>query len=246
MEIETRDSTAADPLWPPVSVVSRWGILMLALIPPPLLVYGFGASWRWVGLGGLAWSAALLLKIPLARIAHSCLFSRAKTLNAAVSGAVSSMSELGVAAFVFSLSPPESSILANVLAFGAAAGCVEILFVLGAMAFDQPSAEKVAGWIEGAKASFCVRHVQPIERATALAGHVGSRGLVSLALYSGSYELAAIALLGFALTDGVAAYGSLKDWDWFDPVTCRRFHGFCAGVSTAEVTLFALSSMSLL
>lgn len=245
--------TPTDQTRPPESffesysnLFSQAGIFLLGLISVLTLVYGFGATWFWMGLGALAWVVGLLIKILFAGLAYLYVPQKWVKLNAAVSGLLSSLTELGVAAIIFHLYRPRASALVTILAFGFAAGCAEILFVLGTMYFEKVPEEKIDGWIKGARASFCVRHVLLIERLTALMGHVGARGLVCLSLFSETYEIATIALLSFALTDGLAAYGNLKEWDWFDPITCRAFYGACVSISMLEVILFALFATWLL
>lgn len=231
------------PHW---NVFPQAGVFLLGLIPVLILVYGFGASWLWMGLGAAAWILGLLIKVVLAGITYLYVPLKWVKMNALISGVLSSVSELSVAALLFHLNRPKTSVLESILAFGVAAGCAEILFVLGAMYFEKEPDDKVAGWVKGAGASFCVRHVLFIERSTALMGHVGARGLVSLSIFSERYEFAAVALLSFAMKDGLAAYGTSKEWDWFDPTTCRAFYGACLSISTIEVILFALFATRLL
>ncbi|MQA28214.1 MAG: hypothetical protein GEU82_00035 [Luteitalea sp.] len=221
-------------------------LLILGLVPLPLLVYGGGASWQWGWLGALAWAVSLVVKIPVTGSVYALSASMPGLPRAALSGLISSLSELGVAALLFDLRPLPSPALPNVLAFGAGAGCLETLFVFAAMFFESPPADQVARWLDGARSSFCVRHVQTIERVTAFGGHVGARGLISLSIYGGSPAIAVVAIVSFAVTDGLAAYGSLRDWDWFKPATCRRFHGACIAISTMELALFAILSASML
>jgi hypothetical protein len=81
-----------------------------------------------------------------------------------------------------------------------------------------------------------------LERAVALAGHVGSRGLVCIAVSGAMLWPAAFALVSFALTDGLAAYGSLRQWDFFAPRVCSRFYGACILITALELAAFAISS----
>ena len=219
-------------------------LLVLGLLPLPLLVYAGGASWQWGWLGAVAWAVALVVKIPAAGSLHALPASISPLSRAALSGIISSLSELGVAALIFTLYPLLPPRLPNILSFGAGAACLETLFVFTAMFFESPPAEQVARWRIGARSSWCVRHAQIIERLSAFGGHVGTRGLISLSVYGGNVAIAVVALVTFAVTDGFATYGSFKNWDWFDPATCRRFHGLCMVISLIELAFFAILILS--
>jgi hypothetical protein len=220
-------------------------LFVLGLAPLPLLVYGFGASWQWGGLGALAWAVSLIVKVPVTGSLSVLRASVSEIVTAALSGLISSVSELGVAVLVlFSLPPVTPVVFINLLAFGAGAACLETLFVLTAMFFESPSDDRIARWREGAKSSFCVRHLQGLERLIAFGGHVGARGLICLAIYRPSTAAAVVAFVSFALTDGLAAYGNIRNWDWFKPTTCRRFYGACIVIAAIELTLFAVLSAS--
>ena len=79
-----------------------------------------------------------------------------------------------------------------------------------------------------------------VERTGALLGHLGSRGLVWLAVHSPLNPAvpALLALISFSAVDGVATYGTLKKWDWLKPRTWKRFYGFATLVGTFEISLF--------
>jgi hypothetical protein len=56
-----------------------------------------------------------------------------------------------------------------------------------------------------------------------------------------AWLLLAVALVPFAATDGVAAYGKLRQWNWSAPAVCRRAHAFFAGMSMTEALLLAIA-----
>lgn len=230
------------------SVPRRWSILSLtALIgivalPSCVCLFVWGARWQSPAAGALLWLIAVCIKRWLNPALSRRLVSRAILTRASSQGLLSAVLELGAAACYFAFSPDLS--LVNVVAFGAGAGSAEAAYVLGLGFFGpQPTTAALDAWAQGAATSLCVRYMVPIERFFALVGHTGSRGLVYLALYSPAPTaglLLSVAVLLFALIDGVAVYGHLQNWDWFDPVICRRAHLFFSSLSTIEALLFVL------
>ncbi len=67
-------------------------------------------------------------------------------------------------------------------------------------------------------------------------GHIGPRGLTWLALYS-SLRCWVPALLGFAVVDGLAAYGALTERNWLEPHVWRAFYGFTTAIGVLESAL---------
>jgi hypothetical protein len=135
--------------------------------------------------------------------------------RAALQGALSAALELGATALYFAFFPRFS--FAQVAAFGIGAGSAEAAYVLGLGLFGPRSTPTALNaWIKGARVSLCVRYSVAIERFFALLGHTGSRGLIYVGLYS-SFPIAAgwvtVAVLLFALIDGVAVYGHLQNWN---------------------------------
>lgn len=218
-----------------------WGCISAALLvalafaPSGILIARYDASFLHAAMGAATWAVAVLLKKPLAIALRAAMPNGGMAL-ASLQGLLSALLELGAAAAWLWRWPDLSA--ANVIAFGAAAGSAEVLYVLGAGAVAPRRPEVVEAWMRGAAVSLCVRYSTPIERAFALVGHTGSRGLIHLALH-GQVVLAPVALVLFSAIDAVAYYGHLRGWNWFAPRLCRRAHAFFASCSVVEVTLFA-------
>lgn len=231
------------------SVPRRWSILSLAAliaivaVPPCFCILVWGARWQELAAGAVLWLIAVAIKRWLNPLVSRRATGRSTVTRASLQGLLSAVLELGMAvpymASVANLS------LANVTVFGVGAGGAEAAYVLGLSLFGpQPTPAALNAWARGAEMSFCVRYMVPIERFFALIGHAGSRGLVYLALYSSppvAAVLVTFAISAFALIDGVAVYGHLRNWDWFDPLTCRRAHLFFSSLSTIEAVLFVLA-----
>lgn len=75
-------------------------------------------------------------------------------------------------------------------------------------------------------------------------GHVGSRGLIWLAIH-GAPGLAAFAITGFAVVDGLAIYGTIQKWVGLEQRTWRWFYGIVTGVSLLEFSAFILFAILL-
>lgn len=210
-------------------------VVVTASIVLPLAV--FDATPVAAVLGAGSWIAGYIGKILLAGLIHVSIAPEHVRRRAIVGGATSSLSELGLAAAVLAMSGQAFS-TADVVVFATAAGATEAVLVLGAAYLQKTDGDEAEAWLRGAACSLCVRYIFLIERVVALAGHFGSRGLICLAVIGSRYDLAAFALMSFALTDGLAEYGMAKTWNWFDATTCRRFYTACALISAAEVALF--------
>ena len=61
----------------------------------------------------------------------------------------------------------------------------------------------------------------------------------------GEGEIARFWNLVLPAVDGVAMFGVRRDWNWFDPRTCRSAHGFFALLSVAEFAGFVIGLRSL-
>jgi hypothetical protein len=229
-------------LWGYLSLLA---VVIIGLLPPLILVqYGRVSSW-WLIAGGAVWVASLAVKWPLSTALASVGHERLRVPTSAVfQGLLSALVELGAAAVYLRASRRGS--LADVFAFGVGAGCVEALYVvilaviLGARGSDP---DNEAAWAAGATVSLCVRYALPIERVSALLGHAGSRGLVYLSVSTvplRGIPLFILALLLFAIVDGIASYGLTVGWNWNDPCVCRRFYSFVFSISLIEAVLFLL------
>ena len=231
----------------PFQVPRAWGcisliaLVSLVIIPATLLVHNPAVPWYLIVWGAVTWGIAVALKRPLAVQLKKLLSNYRRIYIAAAQGLLSAVLELGCAALY--LWRMKDADIDSVLAFGAGAGAAEVLYVLVVGSFAKRNPEREAAWAETARESLCVRYQVPIERFFALIGHVGSRGLVYVGLHSGMPAgsiLLLAALVFFTVIDGVATYGHLSGWDWFDPVRCRYVHGFFAAMSLLELALFLI------
>jgi hypothetical protein len=171
---------------------------------------------HWLLVGASAWFVAVILKI-----AGDVAFQRGVTVQlrdwvtAVLSGLWSTVCELGLAAVAFAVW--HASVWdAIVFALGAAA--MEMLLLLPAALAG--GIEKKTGAKKEAKSPMRLMTWRnfAIERVIALAGHIGSRVLVWIGI-GGTGGLGAVgAAFGlYTLSEGLAAYGEAKDWDWLKP-----------------------------
>lgn len=185
----------------------------------------------WFVLGGITWAVSVGIKIVLAGLFDLSYKERLSAkAYAAWQGLLSAVTELGAAALVFIYVLSTGS-LASVVAFGAGAGVLEALILLGLAFVSKEKSEdkETLPWYQ--------RWTFVIERFGALLGHIGSRGLVWLSVHGSIYPLV-LAVIAFASIDGVATYGTFKKWDWLELKTWKRFYGFVIVVGMVEVMLF--------
>jgi hypothetical protein len=220
--------------------------LVIIVVAPPWLATALGdASWLTVAAGALIWFASVCVKRIVIQSARRLAppWPLSAGMVAALQGATSALIELGAAAIY--LVTLRSASLADVLAFGAGAGSAEAAYVLAlGVIYPQVDPNELRAWMNGAAVSWCVRYAVPVERLFALVGHVGSRGLLYVALMQPSslallWGMAAVVL--FALIDAVAVYGHLKQWRWHDPVICLRAHSFFAAMGMTEFALLLIA-----
>jgi hypothetical protein len=217
--------------------------LATAFFPPFYFLRVEHVPVRAVLLGAVTWAAAVAVKHPLAAGLNR-LFGTKKSdrLLAFLQGLLSAALELTAAAAGFRLLSEER--LADVLAFGSAAGAIEVVYVLALGSRAQRDAAREAEWARGAAVSVCVRYQTAIERFFALVGHTGSRGVVYAAMhlpFMRAIALLTAVLCTFTAIDGVAYYGHLRKWNWLAPAVCVRAHSFFAGVSLIELALCLIS-----
>lgn len=200
--------------------------------------------------GASVWAISILVKYAIAMFVVPRIRKSFSTeLVAIFHGMLSAVTELGAAALFFFFAWPVS--FTQAVAFGVGAGSFEATYVFVAGVFlSEDDPQETAAWAAGAEESYCVRYMVPIERCSALLGHISSRGLIYVGLAASAYaaqaSLIAIACLLFACVDGVAAYGILKRWNWYDPKTCFRAHLYFFSISVIESILFLISSNILL
>jgi hypothetical protein len=200
-----------------------------ALVVAPVLVLRcLGARWKWFGLGILSWVIGVVLKTPL----QSALDAAGGAslpwgAQAAASGAVSAVTELGAAACFLWRAKLR---LPDVLAFGIGIGAFEALFVL------------LLGWLEGldgpaaaANRFAFVGGFLLLDRLLALIGHTASRVLLYVGLRHRWLLPALLSVALFSSVDGTVSYGTLANWDWEDPGLLTRFYLFVAAVGGLEV-----------
>lgn len=202
------------------------GLAILPAVAVALVV----SSWTAVALGAAAWGVALIVKAVVHWVG-AARFQRSEAMSAGWAGMLSGLTELGIAAVVFSLWTGWST--ADVVAVGIGAGSAETAFVVAEALASKPVPEIVAAWSEGARRSIWVRHTFVVERAVAYLQHVGARGLIAAAIFGHIWWPAAIALAVFSTMDAVAEYGQAKGWNWYDPPLHHKYFGalFVAGCS---------------
>lgn len=214
-------------------------LLSLAVAPAALLIHQLAVPWYFVFWGAATWGVAVALKRPLAAQLSRRLRNRGRLYVATAQGLLSAVLELGVAALY--LWRVKGADVYSIIGFGSGAGTAEICLVVVLSVREKDDSAREAEWLAKARQSLCVRHQVAIERFFACVGHIGTRGLIYVGLNvgipGGSIILLA-ALAFFAFVDGVAMYGHLCGWDWFDPHRCRTVHLIFASVSLLELTLF--------
>jgi hypothetical protein len=234
-------------------VPRSWSLLSLAALAaivaaPPWLAWQAGATWLQIAAGALVWAASVGAKIPIYRALRRPLAAMTLPWVAATQGVASAACELAAAAAWLTAMPPAS--LVDAIGFGVGAGSAEAGYVLGLAAIGpRPSDETLAAWMRGARASWCVRYAVPIERLFAAIGHLGSRGLIYLALGGsggsgggGAAAWALPAVVLFSLIDGIAVYGTRRGWLWHEPPVCRAAHATFATLGCAELLLFVIAA----
>jgi len=181
-------------------------------------------------LGAMAWVLAIALKRALSpasqKITHNIL------AQSGLRGAISAMSELGIAAAIFVA--PLSWSLSKIYMFGVGAAAAEFALL---MQWRQHRRKAAKSWSEPLR----FRAQFGVERLCASLVHIGTRGLSFLAVSDHNLVAAAIALGSFALVDGVAAFGKLRGWSWTVPRTAYTYYLFVAAIGAATVVIFQVT-----
>ncbi|MBI5313093.1 MAG: hypothetical protein HZB28_08225 [Methylocystis sp.] len=222
--------------------IQSWAAVAAICVAPPLACVVLWRDWKSAAAGAAVWALSVTVKYAIAIFLTPRLRTRLSTKTIAVfHGALSAVTELGATLLFFFYAWPIT--LTQAVAFGVGAGSVEAayVFIVGVfLSEDDP--QESSEWAAGAADSYCVRYMVPIERGSALLGHISSRGLIYVGLaaptYAAQASLIAIAFLLFSCVDGVAAYGILKRWNWYDPKICFRAHLFFFSISVIESVLF--------
>lgn len=184
----------------------------------------------WFAAGAAAWGVAVGLKVLTSGLLHLATDGLPDLVYSLVQGLNSAVCELGLAALVMALMLPAGD-GTRVVAFGLGAAVLEAGLVLLAARADHRSDPQAEGGAGGA-VWFA------LERTAAALGHVGSRGLVWLAV-RGPLWPALVALGTFAAVDGAASLGIRREWDWESRSVRLGFYPFVLAVGLAEVLLFA-------
>jgi hypothetical protein len=178
------------------------------------------AAWRWPVVGAASWALAYEVKVMLEPLLAPSLQRLDQLPHAAAWGLVSAGAELLLAVACMARWMDRWG---DAFAFGAGIGGFEVLFVLSQ-----------AGWEPGAINHEAFPTLFLVERALTVVGHVSSRLIVFSALQRRSVGRFCIALLLFAVVDGVATYGWLSGWDWGDACLYGRFLGALAAWTALE------------
>jgi hypothetical protein len=84
-----------------------------------------------------------------------------------------------------------------------------------------------------------LRHAFAIERTLAWTGQLCSRLLLCAARFIGWWWPLAIAFLTFAATDGLAAYGHARGWDWSRPQVLGGYYLVAGAIVLVEIGALA-------
>ena len=209
--------------------------LLVLAFGAPLAVLLMGADWRLLGWGAAIWAVSVAVKAVFGFAVDALCKQILSGLRwqAAVWGVWSAVCELGAVAVFFYLM--DLSLVVDVVAFGVGAGAVEVLLVLATALGSKSGDDSVDGQ------DWFVEWSGVLERASTLAGHVGSRGLIWLGIQSLVLApLLVVAIALFALVDAVAVFGVDAKWDWTDQMIARKMQAFLASVAAVELALFAV------
>lgn len=208
----------------PSGIIAMIGTLLLTALVLALLLIKESDTWRALSIGALTWAIAFAIKMPIGKVLNWLFMgNEGRRILAALEGVVSALAELGIAAIYFKVYLPHMTLF-DVIAVGVGAYTIEVIYLLvvGILReLRQPDQIAKLEWSLGARQSLCIRYMIFIERFTALLGHVGSRGLIYLAVAETNLVLALIPLVTFSFVDGLAVYGHLSHWNWFAPLICR-------------------------
>ena len=195
--------------------------------------------------GALAWAAAVIVKIAVSLFPGAKRIMAAGKTGAAVWGAFSGLAELGLLGYLM-LEGVVSTGAASAAATGIGAASLEIVYVLAEGVITDirhPDPAKYQAWLRGARRSLWVANIIFIERSAATILHVGTRGLLAISIGQILLFPIMIAMVSFAVVDGLATYGAVRKWNWFNPILCRLFCQFVLLAGALNLTLFVLYAM---
>lgn len=199
----------------------------LAVVAPSLL-------WPFA-VGVVSWAAAVTIKHSLALRQATRGMMRRGLMGAAAWGLASGLFELGAFLLVLTAGFISTTPAAG-FAAGLGAGSVEVVYlvIVGAIENQRnPNPERYQRWLVAAQRSHWVAHMGWVERFSALVLHSATRTAVVVSVIDADPIPLVLALLAFMLVDGGATYGVAREWDWFDPIVCRRFFLMLLGVGAA-------------
>lgn len=218
--------------------------LFLLIVLPPLIIWLNFPQHLWsFFVGGMSWTAGVALKRLLVLLPVTRQLMLAGAAGAALWGFVSGVTELGALWLALTTDWMPVTLAAGV-ACGLGAASFEIAYLIVAGAIHDarhPDPEKFERWLAGARVSHWVAHQVVIERLGAVLLHVVTRAAVVESFMTSQIASALVALAMFTVVDGMATYGVAKNWDWFDPDTCRRFYtgiysvGIVGGLTLAYI-----------
>jgi len=227
-----------------VNQVTSWLILLMIAMALPIVFIILGGSIQWIFYGILVWIGSIGIKIALSWYANIILLKSGLLFNATTNGIISAVSELGPAALVLLFIGTSNVNVPDIMLYAVSAGVTELLIISVYGLLEKRETETVERWEVSARQSFFVRYIFPIERLVALFGHIGSRGLVCVALIKGYMWPIAIAVITFSITDGLAHYGTLKKWDWFHESIIKNFFLATGCLAMIELVLLIVIIIS--
>ena len=229
--------------------LSSLAALVAIAVGPPTLAVALGdASWIPLVAGAAIWGGSVCAKRFIVRAVRRVSGGWTLAPFAALEGLVSGLTELVPAlAYLATLHSARLARRPRIWGGCRLSGGGHDVLVFGILT-PRIDPDVLRAWIDGATVSWCVRYAVPIERLCALIGHVGSRGLLYIAVQRQDilgFFCAVAAVILFAAIDGVAIFGHARKWNWHDPVTCRRAYSYFAILGIAEFALFIVSSKQL-
>lgn len=214
-----------------------WLTLLTLAITLPIAFIIWGGSIAWIFYGFLVWISSVGIKIVLAWQGNLLLSKSGLLAKAITNGIISAVSELGLAALALIFIGTTNVDIPDIMLYAVSAGVTELLVISIYGMFEKREPETVKKWEISAKHCFLARNLFPIERMVALIGHIGSRGLVGIAIIKGYLWPITVALITFSTTDGLANYGVLKNWDWFNGTILKNFLLATGSLALIELVL---------
>lgn len=168
---------------------------------------------NWLLLGAAGWLLAVVLKIVVdVAVQRSTKVELSDWSSALLSGAWSTLCELGVAALAFWY---WQATLYDAIAFAVGVALVEFLLLLPAAYASNVGGKKKSKDPSQVPISW---RIFGIERGVAFTGHLASRVLVWIGLAgAGGIEFAGAAFGLYFISEALAAYGEARDWNWLSP-----------------------------